>query len=130
MKFTVGFKIFITIIATIILVFLAVFVNKKYLSETDGIIYINIVDEEINLDKTDEVSFSKGEKLVDILKRNYVIDIKDGFLYQIDEIKSYDISNKFIQIWLNDKLANKGIEQLAFKNKDKITFKLAKVGDY
>lgn len=130
MKSKIGLKLFITIIATIIIVFLVIFVTKNYLSETDGIIYINIVDEEINLDKTDEISFSKGEKLVDILKRNYVVDVKDGFLYQIDQIKSYDISNKFIQIWLNDKLANKGVEQLEFKNKDKITFKLAKVGDY
>lgn len=68
------------------------------------------------------VTFKKGESVLDLLKTTYTIEDKDGFITSIDGLKQDESANKYWMFKINDEVASKGAKDITVKNGDKIEF--------
>lgn len=68
------------------------------------------------------VTFKKGESVLDLLKSTYTIEDKDGFITSIDGLKQDKSANKYWMFKINDEVASKGAKDITVKNGDKIEF--------
>lgn len=68
------------------------------------------------------VTFKKGESVLDLLKSTYTIEDKDGFITSIDGLKQDESANKYWMFKINDEVASKGAKDITVKNGDKIEF--------
>lgn len=68
------------------------------------------------------VTFKKGESVLDLLKSNYTIEDKDGFITSIDGLKQDESANKYWMFKINDEVASKGAKDITVKSGDKIEF--------
>lgn len=74
-------------------------------------------------DKTDEkVSFKKGATVMDVLKANYKVKEKNGFITAIDGLKQDEKAGRYWMFDVNDKLAPKAADKMKVKDGDKIEF--------
>lgn len=127
MKKEIITKITVTIIAVILICICIVFSRKKEVSDDDGI--INFVVENVNrtIVIDEEINFSKGDNLLDLLKRNHKIVVDEDIyvtILQIDDISSNPSSNLWFMILVNDEYASVGITQIQLVDKMKVTLRL------
>ncbi|MDO5017884.1 MAG: DUF4430 domain-containing protein [Lagierella massiliensis] len=126
-------KIFILIILIIFTFTLNSCKSKNYISlETDtnydSNAYIEIV-EDSKVFKKGNLKFNKGEKLLEVMKRNFDVEEKNGFIISIDS-KSQDLSlNKYWLYDINGKMAEVGANNYILQENDEITFKLEVLKD-
>lgn len=74
-------------------------------------------------DKTDEkVSFKKGDTVMDVLKANYKVKEKDGFITAIDGLSQDKKAGRYWMFDVNNKLASKSADKIKVKDGDKIEF--------
>lgn len=70
----------------------------------------------------EKVSFGKGDTVLEILKDNYEVKEKDGFITAIDGIEQDTKANKYWLFKVNGKMADKGANQITVKDGDSIEF--------
>ncbi|HEQ4629606.1 TPA: DUF4430 domain-containing protein [Streptococcus pyogenes] len=70
----------------------------------------------------EKVSFGKGDTVLEILKDNYEVKEKDGFITAIDGIEQDTKANKYWLFKVNGKMADKGVDQITVKDGDSIEF--------
>ncbi|EHI70299.1 DUF4430 domain-containing protein [Streptococcus ictaluri] len=70
----------------------------------------------------EKVAFDKGETVLEVLKENYKVQEKDGFITAIDGIEQDTKAQKYWFFKVNGKMADKGANQLKVKDGDKIEF--------
>ncbi|HGI5886760.1 TPA: DUF4430 domain-containing protein [Streptococcus pyogenes] len=70
----------------------------------------------------EKVSFGKGDTVLEILKDNYEVKEKDGFITAIDGIEQDTKANKYWLFKVNGKMADKGADQITVKDGDSIEF--------
>ncbi|ERL21791.1 PF14478 domain protein, partial [Streptococcus pyogenes GA06023] len=64
----------------------------------------------------------KGDTVLEILKDNYEVKEKDGFITAIDGIEQDTKANKYWLFKVNGKMADKGADQITVKDGDSIEF--------
>lgn len=85
-----------------------------------------IVKEDTN--KIDEkVSFKKGDTVMDVLKANYKVKEKDGFITAIDGYAQKPKEKTYWFYKVNGKMATKAANALKVKKGDKIYFYMEKI---
>lgn len=75
----------------------------------------------------EKVSFNKGDTVMDVLKANYTVKEKDGFITEIDGHKQNPKEQKYWLFKVNGKMAAKAANQLKVKQNDKIEFYIEKM---
>ncbi|VGU28962.1 Surface-layer 125 kDa protein [Streptococcus pyogenes] len=60
----------------------------------------------------EKVSFGKGDTVLEVLKDNYEVKEKDGFITAIDGIEQDTKANKYWLFKVNGKMADKGADQI------------------
>ncbi|EIQ81458.1 UNVERIFIED_CONTAM: DUF4430 domain-containing protein [Streptococcus canis] len=70
----------------------------------------------------EKVSFDKGDTVLEVLKDNYEVKEKAGFITAIDGIEQDTKANKYWLFKVNGKMAEKGANQITVKDGDKIEF--------
>lgn len=74
--------------------------------------------------KEEEVNFSEGDALLDVLKENFAVEESDGFITSIEGIEQ-DVDKKMGWIYfINDEMAMVGAADYQLEADDKITFDL------
>lgn len=79
-------------------------------------------DEEI---VSKDVSFTEEESLMDVMKENFEIEEKDGFITAIDGHEQNESENKYWTFTINDEMATKGAADLSLTANDQVDFDLA-----
>ena len=127
-------KISITIISLIILIVgLLIYHNYNKNKETDNnqTSKITIIVEDPYSSKYEEkeITFIKGESLKTIIEKNYTCNIENGFVNEIDGIKSENIYEYFICLYVNNEVSNFGVADVYPKEGDIIKFKMTSVSE-
>ncbi|MBM9834038.1 DUF4430 domain-containing protein, partial [Enterococcus faecalis] len=65
-----------------------------------------------------EVTFRENESLLEVMKENFAIKEKDGFITSIDGISQDQKANLFWVYTVNDEMTDKGAQALILKNND------------
>ena len=76
-----------------------------------------------------EISFISGESLKVIIEKNYTCNIENGFLNEINGMKSENIYEYFICLYVNDEVSNVGVADVYPKDGDIIKFKMTSVSE-
>lgn len=76
-----------------------------------------------------EISFISGESLKAIIEKNYTCNIENGFLNEINGMKSENIYEYFICLYVNDEISNVGVADVYPKDGDIIKFKMTSVSE-
>lgn len=120
-------KLIVSIIAIVVVV-AAVFMLKKpsqpnVVATNNESVEIEIVDidgKQIN-DKSIEIE--DGDTLASLVEENFDnVKIEDGFLYTIDKLTTPEDWSTFIAIYVNDEMAEVGINDIQLKDGDKYSF--------
>ncbi|MBF7094000.1 DUF4430 domain-containing protein [Streptococcus sp. HF-1907] len=74
----------------------------------------NTIDEKVTADK--------GDTVMDVLKDNYKVVEKDGFITSIDGISQDEKAGKYWMFKVNGKMAPKAADKIKVKNGDKVEF--------
>lgn len=77
----------------------------------------------IDTNKIDEkVTFSEGDTIMDLLKANYKVEEKDGFITAIDGQAQDEKAGSYWMFDINGELAPKAADQITVSEGDKIEF--------
>ncbi|WP_291290780.1 DUF4430 domain-containing protein [Enterococcus sp.] len=71
-----------------------------------------------------EVTFQENESLLKVMKENFTIEEKDGFITSIDGMSQDQKNNVFWVYTVNDEMSDKAAQDLLLKKDDTITFNL------
>ena len=96
--------------------------TQSSLKQEQGTAKIVIQNQEAVTSK--EVTFRENEALLEVMKENFAIKEKDGFITSIDGISQDQKANLFWVYTVNDEMTDKGAQALILKNNDTITFDL------
>lgn len=121
-------KLIITIIGLLLLIVILYFFNQGSLNKA-GTVEINVIDAAGNIVIDEEVKFIEKQSLKDILEENYDVEIRNGFLVQIEDVYA-DGEGYFIKIWVNCQMASYGVENLYFADGDIVHLVHTKVDDF
>ncbi|MGT2887588.1 DUF4430 domain-containing protein [Streptococcus didelphis] len=84
--------------------------------------YVRLIVKEDTNTIDEKVPFKKGDTAMDVLKDNYKVEEKDGFITAIDNHKQDSQKKRFWFFKINDKLAPKAADQITLKESDKLEF--------
>lgn len=70
----------------------------------------------------EEVEAKKDQTVMDVLKANYDVKEKDGFITAIDGVEQDEKAKKYWMFKVNGEMAPKAADQIKVKNGDKIEF--------
>ncbi|HEQ4412588.1 TPA: DUF4430 domain-containing protein [Streptococcus pyogenes] len=84
--------------------------------------HVRLVVKEDTNTVDEKVSFGKGDTVLEVLKDNYEVKEKDGFITAIDGIEQDTKDNKYWLFKVNGKMADKGADQITVKDGDSIEF--------
>ena len=93
-------------------------VDQKQLTAT---IFITNKGEDVT---SKEVAFQENESLLKVMKENFTIEEKDGFITSIDGMSQDQKNNVFWVYTVNNEMSDKGAQNLLLKKDDTITFNL------
>lgn len=116
--------IFKFILLTIVSLFLVACANGKATQEnsTESQLTARLVVT-IDTNKIDEkVTFSKGDTIMDLLKANYEVTEKDGFITAIDGQEQDEKEGIYWMFDLNGELAPKAADQIELNDGDTVEF--------
>lgn len=74
--------------------------------------------------KKETLNFNKGEKLLDVMKRNLEVSEKDRFITSIEGHSQDEKTNKYWLYTVNGKMAEVGANQFELHDKDEVVFTL------
>lgn len=107
-----------TIITVILIVGLAIgggLFLRKYISNGDGTMTIQVVDQDGKLVINDKWKFNDGDTALGILKEHYVIRSNESFgmtiIYDINDVKT-DGNHYFLALYNNDEMSMVGIDSI------------------
>ncbi|MCD5030301.1 MULTISPECIES: DUF4430 domain-containing protein [Enterococcus] len=72
-----------------------------------------------------EVQYSSDETLLQVLKENFKVEEKDGFIQSIEGHDQDESTNKYWTFTINEKMGEKGANEIKLKNKDQVEFDLS-----
>lgn len=81
-----------------------------------------IADEKTITSKT--IDYQNGESLLAVLKQNFAIKEKNGFITSIDDHNQDESNNKYWTFTINGNMSEKGAADTKLENKDKVVFTL------
>ncbi|HFD8349696.1 TPA: DUF4430 domain-containing protein [Streptococcus pyogenes] len=84
--------------------------------------HVRLVVKEDTNTVDEKVSSGKGDTVLEVLKDNYEVKEKDGFITAIDGIEQDTKANKYWLFKVNGKMADKGADQITVKDGDSIEF--------
>ncbi|MBO0454406.1 DUF4430 domain-containing protein [Candidatus Enterococcus murrayae] len=84
---------------------------------------ITLLDGDKELSKK-EIAFQDGEKLFDVLEKNYEIEDNDGMISSIDGHAQDEKNKKYWVFTINDEQVNSGAKDVVLKDGDRVVFKL------
>lgn len=116
--------IFKFVLLTIVSLFLVACANGKATQETstESQLTARLVVT-IDTNKIDEkVTFSKGDTIMDLLKANYEVTEKDGFITAIDGQEQDEKEGIYWMFDLNGELAPKAADQIELNDGDMVEF--------
>ncbi|MEX2784301.1 DUF4430 domain-containing protein [Streptococcus sp. H49] len=89
-------------------------------SSDTGTVQLIVQEDSNTIDEN--VTFEKGDTVMDVLQDNYEVEETDGFITAIDGIKQDEEAGKYWMFTINNELAPKAADQIKVKNGDKIEF--------
>lgn len=128
-------KIAITIICfTALIISLFIYHNCTKNNNNDNnsnIIKVTIILEDPNSSRYEEkeISFASGLSLKTIIEQNYTCNIENGFLNEINGMKSENIYEYFICLYVNNEVSNFGVADVYPNDGDVIKFKMTAVSE-
>ncbi|MBW1570037.1 DUF4430 domain-containing protein, partial [Streptococcus sp. SPC0] len=96
--------------------------NKTTTSSTLEVGKVELVVKEDTNVLSEKVVYHKGDTVLDVLKANYKVKEKDGFITSIDGISQDETKGLYWMFKVNNKLAPKAANQIKVKKNDKIEF--------
>ena len=116
-------KVLLTLIA-VLMVFVCMLVIKLTSGpKSDGTIEVTVVD--INGQTIDDkkIDFDEGDEIETLLKNNFEnVEVKDGFLYSIDELTTPEDWSTFICLYVDGEMSSVGILEVQYKDGTVISF--------
>lgn len=95
--------------------------NSEQNNELTASITISL-DQETEIIEEKDVSFEEGALLLDVLKENFEIEEKDGFVTSIEGISAKEGETKFWAFFVNGEMATVGAGEYEVKSGDSISF--------
>lgn len=90
-------------------------------AKSSALIKLTDSDKEITSKK---VTYKSGESLLAILKANFEVKEKDGFITSIDGHAQDESQNKYWTFTINGKMGEKGASETTLDNDDQVVFNL------
>lgn len=119
-------KVIVTIIALIVIVAGVFFLKKPKEAVTvqnDETVEVEVVDIDGKQIADQLIIIEDGDTLASIVEASFDnVKIEDGFLYSIDALTTPEDWSTFIAIYVNDEMAEVGINDIPLKDGDKYSF--------
>ena len=116
-------KIVATIIAIAILVGGGLALKNVFVPNHDGEIKVSIVDIKGTTINEKNITFDKGDALVDLLKDNFDnVVVDNGMLMSIDTLTTPEDWSQFISIYVDDEMSQVGLLEIQYQDGTKISF--------
>lgn len=94
--------------------------SKTTASSSSGTVRLIVKEDTNTIDE--KVSFKKGDTVMAVLKANYKVKEKDGFITSIDGVSQDKEKGLYWMFKVNDKMAPKAADKIKVKKNDKIEF--------
>ncbi len=108
-------KLIITVVLIVGLAIGSGLLLRKYISNTDGTMTIQVIDQNGELVINDKWKFSEGDTALGILKEHYTIRSNESFgmtiIYDINDVKT-DGNHYFLALYNNDEMSMVGIDSI------------------
>ena len=115
-------KIIATLVALAVIVFAGIKIKDTYLVKYDGKIEIEVIDLNNVEVKKKQIRFKEGDTLVKLIEDNFDnVLFKDGMLMNIETLETPADWASFICVYVDGKMSEVGIEQIAFTDGTKIS---------
>ena len=121
-------KVIISVCMVVALIWASFYVFKPFTPECDGKITVEVVDLDNNVIKSKEIEYYVGERLRDLVQKNF-----DNFKIEESEYGAYVIgiesifqdndAHIYIALYYNGEYSNDGLDTLAYEDGSVITFK-------
>ena len=101
---------------------------KAFTPNSDGTITVEVVKLDGTIDKSKDIDFNEGEKLVDLISENfdnfdYSTSEFGTFVNGIESIKNASDFSTFVSIYVDDKMSEVGLDSIEFKDGTLISFR-------
>ena len=116
-------KVLLTLIA-VLMVFVCMLVIKLTSGpKSDGTIEVTVVDINGQTIADKKIDFDEGDEIETLLKNNFEnVEVKDGFLYSIDELTTPEDWSTFICLYFDGEMSSVGILEVQYKDGTVISF--------
>lgn len=115
-------KIVLSVIGIFILVVCGIILSKSFISSSDGVIIVELIDLEGEIIKEEEIEFNIGDSLVTLIENNFDnVKFDNGMLMEIENYVTPSDWSTFISVFVDGKTSMVGISDIEFKNNTKIS---------
>lgn len=121
-------KILLTIISIIVIGVSYYLITKPKQVDTSGEVTIIVIDETGTKVINEVIPFDEGQTMMDLISEKYDIEVSNGFLIRFEDVYAPNRFEAYIQIFINEVSAQKGLIQLEFKDGDVISFVYTNIG--
>ena len=114
-------KVLWAILAVIVIAAAYILIAKPFTPKGDGTITVTVTDLDQKVLKEKKIVFNTGDKLADLLQKNFDnVKMDNGMLMNIESLVTPADWSQFISLYINGEMAMEGIETLPYKDGDKI----------
>lgn len=115
-------KIVLSVIGICVLVVCGIILSKSFISSSDGVIIVELIDLEGEIIKEEEIEFNIGDSLVTLIENNFDnVKFDNGMLMEIENYVTPSDWSTFISVFVNGETSMVGISDIEFKNNTKIS---------
>lgn len=115
-------KIVLSVIGIFILVVCGIILSKSFISSSDGVIIVELIDLEGEIIKEEEIEFNIGDSLVTLIENNFDnVKFDNGMLMEIENYVTPSDWSTFISVFVDGETSMVGISDIEFKNNTKIS---------
>lgn len=115
-------KIVLSVIGICVLVVCGIILSKSFISSSDGVIIVELIDLEGEIIKEEEIEFNIGDSLVTLIENNFDnVKFDNGMLMEIENYVTPSDWSTFISVFVDGETSMVGISDIEFKNNTKIS---------
>lgn len=118
-------KIIFSIVGVGILIFAVIMLNNSYISSSDGVVTICLVDldEEILIRK--DIEFTEGDALVELIEKNFSnVSFDNGMLMTIESYQTPTDFSTFLSVFVDGVMSEVGLSEVEFSEGTVIELKI------
>lgn len=115
-------KIVLSVIGICVLVVCGIILSKSFISSSDGVIIVELIDLEGEIIKEEKIEFNIGDSLVTLIDNNFDnVKFDNGMLMEIENYVTPSDWSTFISVFVDGETSMVGISDIEFKNNTKIS---------